>query len=542
MGLRGPGAKGRRNAAEPAAMARRRAPKWKKRGLSRVERVVAFLEALTVTSGALAGQPFRFRPWQREFVEAVYGPADATARRLVRTAVLSMARKNGKTGIAAALALCHLLGPESERRGQVYSAAADRDQAALIFAEMVAFIEADAALAMDCNIQRFAKVIEHLPSGSVYKALSAEAKTKHGFSASFIVYDELAQAPNRHLYDVLTTSTAARREPLTIVISTVSPDPLHVMSELVDYGQQVRDGAVDDPSFHLTLYDAQDGCDLLDDAAWRSANPALGDFRDAGELRTAAQQAVRLPARESAFRNLYLNQRVEADERFIPAAEWEACRAAFGPEDLAGRPCFGGLDLGSTRDLTAFALFFPEDAGRVLVWTWCPGERLSEREDHDRVPYRTWARERLIEATAGRGTDRRKIACRLAELAQRFDIRAIGYDRWGMAELERVLAEESIALPLRPFGQGYRDMGPAVSAFEERVLNRQIGHDGNPVLTWALSNARITSDPTGARKLDKDKARERIDPIVAVTIAVGVAAREPEPRRYDFSRPLVLSA
>lgn len=537
MGLRGPGAK-RRGAEAAVIVATRRRFPWQKKGLSRVERVVAFIEHLEITSGEHAGRKMVLRPWQREIIDAIYGRQTAEGRRRVRTAVLSVARKNGKSAFAAGLALCHLLGPESERRGQVYSAAADRDQAALIFNEMVAFIDAEPRFAERVNIQRFAKVIEDLPTGSIYKALSADANTKHGFSASFIIYDELAQAPNRHLYDVLTTSTAARAEPLTVVISTQSADDLHVMSELVDYGLQVQSGAVDDASFHLTLYEAPDGCDLLDEAAWRLANPALGDFRSLDELRTAAQQASRLPAREPAFRNPYLNQRIDAAEHFIPPAEWLACNGPVDPEALRGRPCFGGLDLGSTRDLTSLALIFPDDGGAVLSWNWCPAERLPEREDVDRVPYRTWAKEGLIEPAGAKATDKRAVVTRLAEITAAYDVRAIAFDRWQIKELERLMAEEGITLPLREFGQGFKDMGPAVSALEERILNRRLRHGGNPLLLWAISNVRISSDAAGNRKMDKDRARDRIDPAVALAMAAGIAAREPEVREYELEGPM----
>jgi len=541
MGLRGKGAKPKGGRQQTGGDQAETPRPWERKGLSRAERVIKFIETeLVITAGEHAGRPFKLRRWQKRFIRAVYATG-RNRRRKVRTAVLSMARKNGKSALAAALCLAHLVGPECEERGQCYSAAADRDQASLIFNELEALIQRVPWIEERVNVKRFTKEIEDLTTGSIYKALSSDAKTKHGFSASFIIYDELAQAPNRTLFDVLTTSTGARAEPLTIVISTQAADDFHVMSELIDYGLAVQREEVEDPTFHLELYAAPEGADLLDEDAWQAANPALGDFRSLEEMRTAAQQAVRIPSREPAVRNLYLNQRVEAEERFIPAAEWDACADSYTERDLRGRPCFGGLDLGSTRDLTSLGLYFPHDGGALLSWSWCPGDNLREREERDRVPYRQWADKGLIEPTPGRGTDKRYVALRLAEIAAVYDVQLIGFDRWSMAELERILAEEGIDLPLQPFGQGYREQGPAVRALEEAILNRTLRHNANPLLTWAVSNVVPNTDPTGAVKLDKDRARERIDPVVAAVMAIGLAAREPERKGYDFSGDRVLA-
>ena len=534
MGLRGPGAKSRKKPAEEAANPKRqKRPAWEKRGLSRAERVIAFIETLPITSGSLEGQKMALRPWQRDIVEAIYRTND-DGKRPVRTALITVPRKNGKTALVAGLALAHLVGPEAERRGQVYSAAADKNQAAIIFREMEAIIAAIPEFAERVNIQRFAKVIEDMETGSVYQALSSDAKTKHGFSASFIVYDELAQAPNRELYDVLTTSTAARAEPLAVVISTQNSDPHHIMSELVDYGQQVLDGVVDDPTFHATIYAAPMDADPWDEATWYACNPALGDFRSLEEMRTTAAQARRIPAREATFRNLYLNQKVDCEQRFIPKAEWDACTGAVDIEELRGRPCWGGLDLSSTTDLTAFVLFFPEDKGAVLPVFWAPKERLHEREDHDRVPYPLWEKQGFLRTTSGRAIDKWAVARDVAELAGIFDLQGLAFDRWRFEDFQKILVDEGIELPLKQWGQGYRDMGPAVDALESAILDRRIRQDQHPVLTWCCSNVKVSLDPAGARKFDKDKSRERIDGMQALCMAVGLWAREPKPEPVEF--------
>lgn len=512
---------------------------WEKPGLSRAQRVMVFIESLPITSGMHAGRLFRLRPWQKKIIRALYRTKRGV--RVIRKALLTFPRKNGKTALAAALALCHLIGPEAEQRGQVYSAASDRDQAGLIFAELEAIIAVVPEFAARCNVQRFKKRIEDDVTGSIYQALSSDDRKAHGLSPSFAIYDELAQAKTRHLHDNLDTGTGARAEPLFVVISTQSSDPHHVMTELVNYGQQVLDGVVKDDSFLPVIFSAPLDADPWDEKVWRACNPALGDFRSLEEMRQFAAQAQRIPAKESVFRNLYLNQPVEADTRFIAGPDWDACARTVDPAALAGRPCWAGLDLGSTRDLTALVLFFPEDGGAILPFFWVPGESLAAREDQDKVPYRTWQAKGLIEATKGRAINRRAIVFRLAEIAALYDLRGVAYDRWRIEDLEVLLADEGIKLPLVPWGQGYRDMGPAVDVLEAAILNQKLRHSGHPVLTWNVANAVVETDPAGARKIAKDKSIERVDGLVALVMALGLHAREKKPVEYDFSEPLVMT-
>lgn len=533
MGMRGPGA-ARMKAAREAVAANPKKAKWQRKGLTRAERVVAFLESLPITSGPLAGTKMKVRPWQRQIVDAIYA-VDEGGNRFVRTALITLPRKNGKTGLAAGLALAHLLGPESEQRGQCFSAASDRNQSGLIFAEMEAIIMEVPEFAARCNIQRFHKTIEVLSGdgkGSLYSALSADAKKAHGLNVSFAIYDELAQAPNRGLYDNLTTGTGGRAEPLVIVISTQSADPLHVMSELVDYGRQVMDGTIDDRAFHATIYAAPDDADPWDEATWYACNPALGDFRSLEEMRSAAAQAQRLPAREPAFRNLYLNMRVEAEERFIRAAEWDACGEPVDIAKLAGKRCYGGLDLGSTRDLSCLTLVFPDDDGGfdVVPFFWVPGDNLLAREEVDRVPYWTWANAKppLIEAAPGAAMDYGFIVHRLGELATMFDIQAVAYDRWRIEDLKRQIADEGIDVKLVEFGQGYKDQSPAIDFMETLLIQRKLRHGNHAVLRWNARNAVVTRDAAGNRKLDKDRSREKIDGLVSMAMSLAMARKVEE--------------
>jgi phage terminase large subunit-like protein len=351
----------------------------------------------------------------------------------VRTALITMPRKQGKTELAAALTLYHLLG-DGERNGQVYSAAADRQQASVVFNAAAAMVRADPELASLVNIIESTKRIVHYASGSYYQALSSDARTKHGFNASAIIYDELAQAPNRNLYDVLTTSTAARAQPLTIVISTTSSDPTSVMSELVEYGRKINEGVITDATFFPVIYQAPMEADPWDEKVWYACNPALGDFRSLEEMRMTAARAQRIPSLESVFRNLYLNQPVDADQRFISSADWDACATPVDISSLAGRPCFGGLDLSSTQDVTALVLVFPDGSDPphydVLCWFWSAGDTLRERGDRDHVPYALWRDQGFLEAPPGRAIDKGYVVKRLAEVTAMFDVQGIAYDRW----------------------------------------------------------------------------------------------------------------
>lgn len=502
---------------------------WELPGLSRAERVIAFIESLPVTKGFRVGERIELVDFQREWIEGIYtdGP---DGLREVRTGLLSVARGNGKTVLCAALCLCHLIGPEAEPRGECYSAAATRDQSALIFSEMEAIILQTPWMAERLNLQRFHKKIEDERTGSIYRALASDGGSVHGLASSFIVCDELAQWKSRELFDVLRTSVGKRAAPLMLVIGTQSPHPENIMSELCDYAERVNGGELEDPSFHGAVYAVPDDADPFDPDNWPLANPALGIFRSESELAQEAMRAQRMPTFEPAFRNLYLNQRVDAEPKAIDPAEWRECGAI--PIDraaLKGARCFAGLDLSSTRDLTALVLYFPDHGGAVLPFIWCPRDNMAEREEIDRVPYRTWRQQGHIIATPGKSVDKTHVATELAALAGEFDIQGIAFDRWGMPELENILKREGINLPLVPFGQGFASMGPAVDAFEVAMLKGELQHGMHPVLRWCASNLVLETDSSGARKPSKNRSIEKIDVLVALIMAIGLCAKENRP-------------
>ncbi|MCB1510057.1 MAG: terminase large subunit [Hyphomicrobiaceae bacterium] len=511
MGLRGPGSKKRKDAPAPR---RRRLP-WRKQGLSRVQRIIAFLEWLPVTKGILAGKRMKLLPNQREFIQAVYG---GRGRRKVRIAIKSEPRGNGKTGLIAGLCLAHLLGPEAEPRGEVYSAAIDKIQAGILFKEMKAIIEAVPEFDERVNIQRFQKIIEVLDgdgAGSVYESLSADVRRAHGLAPSLWVYDEFAQAKTAELLDNLMTAMGKRSESLGLVISTQAATDQHPLSVMIDDALKG-----DDPSVHCQLTAAPADCDPLDEATWKAVNPAWGKFLDIEEFRSQARRAARVPSFLPRFCNLRLNMRIEAEARFIAAADWRACA---GTAETKGR-CLLGLDLSTTTDLTALGAFWPE-TGAARIWAWAPKDTLGEASRRDGVPYETWARQGLLETTPGRAVDKSFIVHRIGEIVAEFDVQACAFDRWRIDEVKRLLADEDIRLAMEPWGQGFRDMSPALDALEALVLTGKLQHPGNPVLDWAVANAVVVSDPAANRKLDKSKATGRIDPLVALTMAVGLSAR-----------------
>ncbi|EPR12082.1 hypothetical protein M527_01825 [Sphingobium indicum IP26] len=504
---------------------------WEADNLTRAEKVIAFIESMPITKGYGAGENVKLLPFQREWLEAVYA-TDAAGVRTVRTGLMSVARGQGKTVLAALLCLCHLAGPECEQRGECYSAAATKEQSALIFAEMEAVIFAVPWLAARLNVQRFHKRIEDLETGSTYRALASDGAAVHGLASSFIVCDELAQWKKRELFDVLRTSMGKRREPLMLAIGTQSPSPINIMSELVDYAARVNSGEISDPSFHGALYAVPEDADPYDPASWPLANPALGVFVSEEQIAREAERAKRMPTFEPAFLNLHCNMRVDAEPKAINPAEWEACGEAVDPALLKGKPCYAGLDLASVRDLAALVLYFPEDGGAVLPFFWCPKAGIDMKEEIDHVPYRTWAKQGHIEPTPGAAIDKNYIVRRLAQIAADYDLRGIAFDRMFMKDLQVLLDNEGIALPLKEWGQGFISMGPAVNAFETALLAGDLRHGMHPVLRWNASNLILDTDAAGNRKPNKGRSIDRIDGMAALIMACGLAATDEGPNVY----------
>jgi phage terminase large subunit-like protein len=524
MGLRGVGAKKPKKQQGSQATASNPAP-WKSKR-SRVARVIAFVEHLPVTKGIYAGRKMQLLSGQRRFIERVYGDLSEDGRRWIKVAIKSEPRGNGKTGLLAGLCLCHLLGPECEARGEIYSAAYNKLQAALIFSEMKAIIEAVPEFDARCNIQRYGKVIEVMEgdgAGSVYESLSADDKRAHGLSPSLWVFDEFAQAPNADLLDNLRTAMGKRSESLGVIISTQAATDQHPLSQMID------DAALGvDPAVYLQLDAAPPDADIFDERTWFACNEALGKFLDLSEFRTQAKQAKRLPSFRAKFENLRLNKRIDANLQFISDADWMACAAPLDMAGLAGKPCYAGLDLSQTTDMSALVLYWP-DSGAVLPFFWLPEEGLLDRDRKEGGHYRTWRGAGLLETTPGRAINFQAIIRRLAEIDAEYDLLCVAYDRAFIKTFRARCDELGVTLPLREFGQGFMSMSPAVQLLEAAVLDRRIHHGGHPILRWQMSNVAIEMDPSANRKPSKKRATGHIDGVVSLMMALG-AAVQPGPK------------
>jgi len=448
-----------------------------------------------------------------------------------------MARKNGKTALIAALVLVHLHGPESAKNDEIYSAANDREQAALVFKMARQMVEAEPELRAVLKVIPSTKTITNQARGSFYRAVSAESGTKHGFNPTLIIFDELAQAKSRVLYDVLDTSFGARAEPLFITISTQSNDPEHILSKLIDDGISGND-----PSIVCHLYAADEDCDLNDEQQWLKANPALGDFRDHNDLATAVSKAIRMPSEEPKVRNLLLNQRVAPTASLISRAEWLACAGKVNiPE---GSEVYMALDLSSTTDLTALVIGTAADPTHIRPVFWKPKELLKEHSQRDfgsgNRRYEEWHSAGHLVLSPGRSIHPETVALALAEISSQYRVLGMAYDRWRIQDLLRELDRIGLAayedkgdkkgsgLRLVPWGQGYRDMAPAIDAMEIAVVERKLVHPSSPLLNWNMANALATMDPAGNRKIDKEASRFRIDGAVALAMMMGLKARDRE--------------
>jgi phage terminase large subunit-like protein len=489
-------------------------------------RALDFVRALRHTKGQYAGSLFRLQPWQAEVVAAILGTLRADGRRTYRTAYLEVPRKNGKTELAAAIAL-YLLLCDNEPGAEVYSAAADREQASLVFAAARQMVATAPALLKRCKIIDSQKRIIVPATNSVYRAISAEAYSKHGFNASAVIYDELHAAPNRDLWDVLATSMGARTQPLMLAITTAGYDRNSICWELHSYAERVREGSVTDPSFYGRIYGAPADADWSLPETWRACNPNLGVSVSEDFLASECARAQAVPAYQNTFRRLYLNQWTTQDERWLDMAAWDASAGVPDVASLSGRECYAGLDLASTTDVAALVLVFPpRDDGApydVLTRFWIPGDSLRARCQRDRVPYDEWARLGLVTVTEGNVIDYRAIREEIVRLGQQYDIREIAFDRWGAAQVSVELAGEGFTMVA--FGQGFASMSAPTKELLKLVLSRRLWHGGNPVLRWMADNLRVRQDPAGNLKPDKERSTEKIDGMVALIMALDRASR-----------------
>jgi phage terminase large subunit-like protein len=503
-------------------------------------RVVAFFaEMLVFVEGEKAGQPFLLEPWQAAIVGNLFGWVDsATGLRRYREALVFVARKNGKTPLAAGVAL-YVLFCDGEYGGQVYSAAAEQSQAALIFRHATAMIERSRALLARCRVYRAFKSVEVPATNSIFRALSADAHTKHGLNASAALVDELHAHPTRDLLDVLQTSMGSRRQPVLFEITTSDFERPSICNEKHAYASRVRDGVFEDPSFLPVIYEASPKDDFADAAVWRKANPNLGVSVKEDYLVRECARAKESPAYLNTFLRLHLNVRTNADVAWLDAAAWDRCAGALAfralEKAMLGKTCYAGLDLASTDDLNAFVLLFPEDGNVVLPWFWCPAENAVTREKRHRVPYTQWARDGFLTLTDGNSADKDLIERRILELAKLYTIKGLAYDRFGADQIKNHLVAEHIDVV--SFGQGFVSMNAPTKEIDVLVRSGRLRHGGHPVLKWMASNVMLKKDEADNWKPDKKRSREKIDGIVALVMAEGLALARPASRTSVYDTP-----
>ena len=527
-------AKTSKTTASPRKKAAAAAP----RKMTRGERVIAFVERyLIVPEGDLVGRPIRLEPFQKDFILAVYDNPVGTRR-----AYLSIARKNSKTATIACILLAHICGPEAVANSRIVSGAMSQEQAAEVYNYASKMVMMSPVLSEHCRVVPSGKRILGLSKNVEYKAISAEGRTAHGKSPVLAILDELGQirGSKSDFVDAIVTAQGAYENPLLLAISTQAASDGDLFSIWLDDAK-----ASQDPRIVCHLYAAPAGCELTDESAWRAANPALGKFRSEKDVRDAADRASRMPSFEPTFRNLYLNQRVELVAPFISRTIWSVGSAEIDEAVFySGGPVYAGLDLSARNDLTAFVLIAADQEGtwHVKCRFWTPEKGLRERAKQDRAPYDIWTQQGLITAVPGASIDYEAVARDIAELTEEMSLASVGFDRWRFDILAKELERIGVTLPMQPFGQGFKDMAPALDALETLVLNERLRHGNHPVLNMCMSNARVEKDAAGNRKLNKGRATGRIDGAVALAMAVGAASQGQEiGHNIDdfFNNPLI---
>jgi len=485
---------------------------------TRGEKVCAFIEQFCpVPEGKLVGQPIKLMGFQRKFILEVYDNPKGTSR-----AYLSVARKNGKSALIAGILLAHIVGPEAKTNSQIISGARSREQASLVFKLAEKMVRLSPRLSKLIKIVPSQKMLIGLPMNVEYKAISAEAGTAHGLSPVLAILDEVGQVRGQYdaFIEAIETAQGAHENPLLIAISTQAATDGDLFSIWLDDAANAKDKRI-----VSHVYTAPEECEIMDKKAWKAANPALGEFRSLTDIQDFAKQAERLPAKENSFRWLYLNQRIEATSPFLSRAEWEA--NAGEPEITEGMTCYAGLDLSASRDLTAFVMAFPVgDTYHIKSQFFLPANGLRDKAKSEKVPYDVWADQGYLTAIDGPVIVPALVAQAVAEASERYDIRMMAYDRWRIADFQRELDQIGAQVPMAAFGQGFRDMAPAVDQLERLVADRKLRHGGNPIMNMCAANAIAERDPAGNRKLNKAKSVGKIDGLVALTMALGAVSQD----------------
>lgn len=488
---------------------------------------VSFIECLCHTKGTWAGKSFELIDWQEQIIRDIFGTIKPNGYRQFNTAYIEIPKKMGKSELAAAVALLLTCG-DGEERAEVYGCAADRQQASIVFEVAADMVRMCPALNKRVKILASQKRIIYQPTNSFYQVLSAEAYSKHGFNIHGVVFDELHTQPNRKLFDVMTKGSGdARTQPLYFLITTAGTDTNSICYETHQKAKDILEGRKIDSTFYPVIYGADENDDWTDPEVWKKANPSLGITVGIDKVQAACDSAKQNPGEENAFRQLRLNQWVKQAVRWMPMEKWDVCSFTVNEEELEGRVCYGGLDLSSTTDITAFVLVFPpldeDDKFVVFPYFWIPEETLELRVRRDHVPYDVWEKQGFLETTEGNVVHYGYIEKFIERLGERFNIREIAFDRWGAVQMVQNL--EGMGFTVVPFGQGFKDMSPPTKELMKLTLEQKLAHRGHPVLRWMMDNIYIRTDPAGNIKADKEKSTEKIDGAIATIMGLDRAIR-----------------
>lgn len=495
---------------------------------AKADRAVTFIENLCHTKGKWAGKRFWLLPWQEQLIRDIFGIVKADGNRQFRTAFVEICKKVGKSELAAAIAL-YLLYADNEPSAEVYGAAADRQQASIVFDVARQMVEMSPALMKRSKLMSATKRIVNYGNAGFYQVLSAEVGSKHGFSISGLVFDEIHTQPNRQLYDVLTKySSDARQNPLHFIITTAGNDRNSIAFELHTKAIDILEGRRVDPTFYPVVYGLKDDEDWEDEANWYKVNPSLGYTVDIERLREAYREAKQNPADEITFKWLRMNMWVSSTTSWIPDAIFMKGNEPIDMRLLEGRDCYAGLDLSSTGDITALVLIFPprnSDEKYILVpYFWVPEETIPQRVKANSVPYDIWGKQGHILATEGNVIHYDFIEKFIYDLAEKYHILEIAVDRWNATQMIQNLEGEGFTIV--PFGQGFSSMSAPTKEFYRLLMEGQIIHGGHPVLRWMAGNVVIDTDPAGNIKVTKAKSKEKIDGIVAAIMALDRCIRQ----------------
>ena len=494
---------------------------------NKADHAVNFINCLKHTKGRFRGVPFDLLPWQDTIIRDIYGTVKEDGYRQYNTAYVEIPKKNGKSELAAAVALYMTCG-DGEWGAEVYGCASDRQQASIVFDVAVDMVDQCPALKKRIKPIMSQKRLVYTPTNSFYQVLSAEAYTKHGLNVHSVIFDELHAQPNRELFDVMTKGSGdARTQPLFFLITTAGNDRHSVCYEQHQKAEDIILGRKNDPTFYPAIYGADDSEDWTSEETWYKANPSLGHIINIEKVRNACMSAKENAAEENIFRQLRLNQWVKQSTRWMQMDKWDACAFAVDEELLKGRECYAGLDLSSSTDITALVLVFPprndDEKYIILPYFWIPEENMRTRIRRDHVPYDVWEAQGKLMTTEGNVIHYGFIEQFIEELGKKYHILEIAFDRWGAVQMVQNL--EGMGFTVVPFGQGYKDMSPPSKRLMELTLEQRLAHGGHPVLRWMMDNIFIKQDPAGNIKPDKEKSTEKIDGAVATVMALDRAIR-----------------